>query len=54
MFSDRVPFSIGCGSPEVRDNIIAAAHPDTRMLFTIYGEPDEARRQIEDLRERVR
>jgi hypothetical protein len=53
MFSDRVLFSFGCDSAEVWDEVIDCAHPDTRLLFSLYEEPDEACRRIEHLRERV-
>ncbi len=53
MFSDRVLFSFGCDSAEVWDGVIESARPETRMLFTVYGEPDDACRQIEELRGRV-
>jgi hypothetical protein len=53
MFSDRALLSFGCDSEDVWDEVIACSRPDTRLLFSIYGEPDDACHQIEELRERV-
>lgn len=52
-FSDQVLFSFGCDSAEVWDEVIGCALPQTRMLFSVYGEPDEANRCIDELRERA-